>query len=281
MNKTPAISIIIPTKNVASIIEPCLESIQAQTFEDYEVILIDNYSDDCSEQIIKKYPFVRFFEHGPERHAQRRFGVEQARGKNLLFIDADMQLDPELLSECDYILKTQKNTHAIIIPERPIGAPNFWTQCKILERSLYAGDDQIEAARFFRRAAYEDVGGFDTDMIAMEDWDLTKKIRDRGYSITRTQNCLSHDEGYVTLSNIWKKKRYYGSESTGFIAKNGITTVLSKIYFFRPVFYKNLSRIFRQPTLGIGMMALLTVEMIAAGMGIMDRTISLAKIEHD
>lgn len=266
----PLVSIIIPTKNVASHIEPCLQSIKIQkgNFE-IETLVIDNFSNDLTKKICKKYP-ITYLEKGPERHSQRRYGVEKSKGDFLFFLDSDMELDPGLIQAClSRIEKTKAK--ALIIPEKPVGAPNFWTQCKVLERSLYDGDDQTEAARFFIRKTYESVGGFDTKMIALEDWDLTQKVRSKGVKIERISSHIIHQEGYVTLKNLWQKKAYYGGESTQFIKKNGWKSVISKIYFFRPVFYKNFKKIFARPHIGLGMIFLLCWELLAGAYGLIRR----------
>jgi len=269
MSHKPQISVIIPTKNVSHTIDRCLASLEAQRFQDFEIVLIDNFSTDLTKELVtENYPSVRFFEHGPERHTQRAFGVEQSRGKYLFFIDGDMHLEDTVLEQAVARMKRFPHCQALIIPERAWGADNFWTRCKILERNLYAGDDQIEAARFFRRSTYDELQGFDTTMIAMEDWDLTRRARLRNYRIGRIKALIFHNEGYVTLRNIWDKKRYYGQKSHGYIKKHGLRDVVAKIYFFRPVFWRNISTIFRDPRLGLGLVFLLTWELFAGALGV-------------
>jgi glycosyltransferase involved in cell wall biosynthesis len=264
----PEISVIIPVKNGAQTIEKCIESVLAQQGPTFEVIIVDNFSPDITPDICKKYADkIQFFQKGPERHAQRRFGAEKAQGNFLFFIDADMWLENGVLKEA-YELCTQQNAAAVIIPETPFGALNFWTRCKIRERSMYAGDDAIEAARFFNKEAYTSVGGFDTNMISFEDWDLTRKMRSKNKTIKRTMHTIYHDEGYVTLSNIFSKKKYYGSKATDFQEAHGFWSIFKKIYFFRSSFWRFLPKSMRQnKTETFGMIYLLGVELLAGAIG--------------
>ncbi len=71
----------------------------------------------------------------------------------LLFIDADMTLGPQLIDEC-LSVATKSGARGVIIPEISVGE-GFLARCRALEQSCYAGDDAIEAARFYTRSAFE------------------------------------------------------------------------------------------------------------------------------
>lgn len=90
----PKVSIIIPIYNVENYLIRCLESVNDQTFEDFEVILLNDGSTDRSGQIAKEYcethPRFLYFEHtniglGPSRNR----GIELATGEYMMFVDSD------------------------------------------------------------------------------------------------------------------------------------------------------------------------------------------------
>lgn len=59
---TPAISIIIAVKNAAGFLPDCLASVAAQTRQDFELLIIDDHSNDGTEQIARAVPGVRFMQ---------------------------------------------------------------------------------------------------------------------------------------------------------------------------------------------------------------------------
>ena len=88
----PIVSVIITTKNEEKVIKRLIQSVKSQTFKKMEIILIDNYSTDNTLEITKKQG-IKSYLFGPERSAQRNFGVKMAKGNYLLVLDADMELD--------------------------------------------------------------------------------------------------------------------------------------------------------------------------------------------
>ena len=91
------VSVIVTTKNEEDVIGTLLKSIKKQTYPSIETLIVDNHSSDNTIKIAKKYK-VECFTFGPERSAQRNFGAKKSRGKYLLFLDADMELNPRLRS---------------------------------------------------------------------------------------------------------------------------------------------------------------------------------------
>src|SRR3989344_8712585 len=118
MKNNPLISVIITTKNEEDVISNILESINKQTYRNFEIILIDNQSSDRTLNIAKKYT-KKVFTKGPERSAQRNFGVEKARGEYVLILDADMVLTQKVLEEAVKLFKMEKEAGAVVIHAQP------------------------------------------------------------------------------------------------------------------------------------------------------------------
>ena len=95
----PVVSVIVTTKNEDRNIGACLESVVQQSMLPLEMIVVDNYSEDKTAEIALEYG-AKVFELGPERSAQRNYGVEKAQGKYILYLDADMHLSPDVLKDC-------------------------------------------------------------------------------------------------------------------------------------------------------------------------------------
>ncbi|MEM3573404.1 MAG: glycosyltransferase [Nitrososphaeria archaeon] len=122
----PLISIIIPTKNAGSILGDCLEAIRSQSYQNIEIIVVDNYSSDGTQQIAKRCG-ARVIIAGPPpprnnfftAPIQRRIGADHAKGALLFFMDADMILSQGLLGECVRMCKS--GVDAITIAEISFG----------------------------------------------------------------------------------------------------------------------------------------------------------------
>lgn len=97
------LSIIIPIYNAEKYIEPCIDSLIAQDFQDKEILLIDDGSKDSSPQICDdyadKYDYIRVIhkDNGGCSSA-RNFGLKEARGDYIAFVDADDVLDHDFYS---------------------------------------------------------------------------------------------------------------------------------------------------------------------------------------
>lgn len=95
-------SVIIPVYNAARTLRRCLDSLVDQSFDDYELLLINDGSTDGSDAICREYanvyPCIRYFakENGGVSSA-RNLGLEQAKGEYILFVDSDDWLSTETL----------------------------------------------------------------------------------------------------------------------------------------------------------------------------------------
>lgn len=266
----PLISIIVPTKNSELFLKQCLRSIKSQTYKNFEIIVVDNYSTDRTYEIARKYTKL-VFRQGPERSAQRNFGANKSRGEYVLFIDSDMELSVDVVKHCaqqveDYV--GQKKLGGIIIPEKSTGV-GFWAKCKALERSFYVGVDWIEAARFFPKDIFIKVNGFDEKLTSGEDWDLSQRIRNK-YALARIGSFIYHNEGKLMLSETIRKKYYYAKKISPYLKKNSSKNNRDKqmsIIKRYKLFFSNPKKLFSDPAVGIGMLFMKTTEFGVGGIG--------------
>ncbi|HQI46384.1 MAG TPA: glycosyltransferase [Bacteroidales bacterium] len=89
----PFFSIIIPTYNRAQFIVPTIKSVLAQTYTDFELIIVDDASTDNTEEIIKSFSDFRIIylknEKNLERSTSRNIGIKNAKGTYICFLDSD------------------------------------------------------------------------------------------------------------------------------------------------------------------------------------------------
>ena len=95
----PKISIIVPFNNGKKYLERCLNNLSKIKYDDYEIILVDDFSKDNSEQIAKKYNNIKYFYSNEETTGVgnvRNLGIEKASGKYILFVDVDDTIEKDL-----------------------------------------------------------------------------------------------------------------------------------------------------------------------------------------
>jgi len=245
----------------------CLKSVKNQTYGNIELIVADNNSTDDTKAIARKYT-DKVFNKGPERSAQRNFGVSESTGEYVVIIDSDMKLSPQVIENCVRNIEENADNVGVVIPEESFGE-GFWAQCKKLERSFYIGVEWMEAARFFRKSVYQEAGGYDEVMISGEDWDLSQRIAKYG-TITRVNDLIFHNEGRISLYKTIKKKFYYAQKFASYVAKNkDIGATQNQIGLFGRywLFLSQPVKLFRNPIRGLGVLFMKTCEFGFGGMG--------------
>lgn len=259
--KSPLVSITIITKNEEENIVNCLESIKKQSYpqEEIEIIVVDNNSRDKTKEIAKKYT-KNVFNKGPERSAQRNFGMlKKSQGKYLVFLDADMILAPVLIEKAIEKLE-RTNSAALYIPEIVLGK-SFFSHVRRFERSFYNGT-VIDCVRMIRKDIFEKVKGFDMSLTGPEDWDLDKKIRIKGETrlLNKKGAVIFHNENEFNLKNYLSKKNYYSQTFKDYIKKWGendadIKKQFGFWYRYFGVFLENgkWKKLIRQPILSLSM----------------------------
>jgi len=262
---SPLVSIIITTKNSQKFIGSCLKTLKNQSYQNIEIIVVDNFSDDKTKEISLRYT-SKFFEKGPERSAQRNFGAGKAKGKYILILDSDMELMEDVITECVEKIESEKDIKAIIIPEISYGE-SFWAECRALERSCYIGDETIEAARFFEKNTFFEFTGYDEQITGPEDWDLPQRIGKR-YEISRIKSQIRHNEADLSLIRTIKKKYYYSKNFFEYVKKHPEIAKKQINIVFRPAFFRNWRKLVKDPIHTFGFLFMKLCEAIAGVVGI-------------
>lgn len=103
-HKDPQLSVIVPVYNVEKYLEKCLDSILAQTYQDFELIIVNDGSPDNSEAIIQRYAakdnrIVSLKKENGGLSSARNAGIDVARGEFIAFIDSDDWIDATMFEE--------------------------------------------------------------------------------------------------------------------------------------------------------------------------------------
>lgn len=149
----PGVSILVPVYNAEKYLEQCLDSIVNQTYQNLQVVLINDGSSDRSSEICRyfanNYPYIELYEQSNSGVGETRNRLlEKIRGKYFLFVDSDDWMEPEMveilvdvlessdtdIAICDKIVESGKVTHNEL--KRQI-IPEIWDQKKAVELFLY------------------------------------------------------------------------------------------------------------------------------------------------
>lgn len=179
--KGPLISIIIPTFNAASTIAQCLDSIRRQTFKDFEVLIMDGMSSDETRKLADLVSVddsnIHFFcEKDDGTYDAMRKGVASAKGRWLYFLGADDELHDENVL---YVISETLRSHpadmvygdVVLFGDTLFGTDGSryggrFDTAKIIKHCI------CHQAIFYRRSAFEKIGGYDLRYTVCADWDL-------------------------------------------------------------------------------------------------------------
>ena len=181
----PHVSVIIPVYNSAHLIGGALRSVFAQTFQDFEVIVIDDGSDnpDALLSALSEWPaiqYVRQANGGPA--CARNTGIRRATGTIVAFLDADDEWLPEKLErQVEYFFRYPSTglLHTGVVGEvsgRAEAGPPHNAFCDLYHTTFFIKTLTVAIPR----AVLTEVGGFDERReIHVEDWDLWLRIAAR------------------------------------------------------------------------------------------------------
>jgi len=185
------VSVIIPTYNRADTLHLAIKSVLNQTFQDFEIIIVDDASKDNTQEIIRDFNDKRikyiYHELNKGEAAARNTGVKNSSGEYIAFLDDDDEWLPEKLDMQVCILENSPlqvgcvHTAYLIIDKSngmilDIGQPNVRGN---LFRELLIGNYIGPSAVLLRRKCFEEVGLFDEDLPYCVDYDMWIRMAEK------------------------------------------------------------------------------------------------------
>lgn len=185
---TPRVSVLVPSYNYASQLRRCIDSVLAQRYDSFELVISDDASTDESDAIIRSYRDPRLvYERQPRNLGMVpnwRRCLELATGEYLLLLGADDCLKPHMLARCAQVLERDPQiAFCHTAAEFFDGAGKIVSTTGAFKRSyVVAGTELVEgylkgrrvvnSASVFRRSCFEAVGGWSDDYSNCMDLDL-------------------------------------------------------------------------------------------------------------
>jgi glycosyltransferase involved in cell wall biosynthesis len=187
--KTPTFSVIIPTLNEEKFLPHLLDSLVAQSVQNFEVIVVDGNSKDKTQLIARSYDKklpIHVVSKKASLPLQRNLGAAQAQGEWYVFVDADSVFLPYFIQRIGIFIQSHRSM-AFTTWFRP-DSENAKDAVNVLFGNIY-----LEATVIFNRPlapgpltvvhrdAYRSVGGYDEEHAFHEDVDFGLRLGKKGY----------------------------------------------------------------------------------------------------
>jgi glycosyltransferase involved in cell wall biosynthesis len=179
MNGNPIISIVLPTYNGSRYLAGAIASICAQTFTDWELILVDDCSTDTTPHIIAdavaKDGRIRAIRNATNQRLPRslNIGFQQAKGSLFTWTSDDNEYRPDALQAMSEFLREKPEVGVVYCDAMDIDGDgrDLELRCVDEPREL-ACRNVVHACFLYRREVHEALGGYDPSLFLVEDWDF-------------------------------------------------------------------------------------------------------------
>jgi glycosyltransferase involved in cell wall biosynthesis len=216
---TPKVSVVVCAYNAERTMRRCLESLRRLDYSNFEAIVVDDGSCDATPQIAAEFPEFRLLRQ-PNKglSAARNAGMQAALGELIAYTDSDCVVDPHWLT---FMVRSMNEGGF-----DSCGGPNYppheegWIEgcvaaapgapCHVL-----IGDDRAEhlagCNMVFRKAALEEIGGFDSQFTAAgDDVDICWRLTEAGYLLGYCPSAFVWHFRRNTIKAYYAQQRGYG-----------------------------------------------------------------------
>lgn len=210
----PTVSVVIPCYRHARYLPEAVESVVAQTFRDWEVIIVDDASPDdtaaVAQRLIERHgDRIRLVAVGENRGVAeaRNAGIRDARGEFILPLDADDRLLPTMIAHAMQILAWHPQVSVAYGQYRMFGDRSELVRPSRFDPLLLPETNFVPYCSLYRRELWSDVGGyftFEPGTGGYEDWDFWLSAIERGHTMRLVEEVLFeyrvHPGGRYALS---------------------------------------------------------------------------------
>ncbi len=199
--QNPTVSVVIPTYNRAHIVGRAVKSVLGQTYQDWEIVVVDDGSKDDTRAAVEAFhePRIRFIAH--ERNqgqcAAWNTGINAARGKYVAFLDSDDEWLPEKLAKSVEAFGKHDERVGLVYSGKMLLEENgtvLGVRTPTLQGNVH---DALLAWDFIgsctrvvvRRDVLRQVGGFDLSLPSCDDWDLWIRVS-KVSEVAAIEECL-------------------------------------------------------------------------------------------
>lgn len=221
----PFVTVMIPAHNEENVITETVNNILGIDYPNFEVIVIDDRSEDNTAEVIKKLEaehenvkaIIRSKDDFPGKSAVLNDAMKFAKGEAILVFDADATVEPDILKIMIPALEPQ-DVGAVqarkIIRNKDY---NILTKCQnneyTLDTHFQAGRDAIKGAvelrgngELIKRTALDDIGGWNNYTIT-DDLDMSTRLHLKGWDVRFCPDAKVYEEGVIYLFPLYRQRR--------------------------------------------------------------------------
>ncbi len=196
---SPKISVIVPCYNYGHFICETIDSVLAQTYSDYEIIIIDDGSDDGTTPAViaseaQKDERIKVITHPKNKgvSAARNSGIKAARGKYILPLDSDDRIAPTHLEKTGALIIKEK-ADLVCTHYKCFGERNhicyISNDAKAIKRRL-PFTNAFPVCSLYKKSAWQEFEGYDEELFGYEDWDLWLHFAEAGKKLVLLDEVL-------------------------------------------------------------------------------------------
>jgi glycosyltransferase involved in cell wall biosynthesis/tetratricopeptide (TPR) repeat protein/GT2 family glycosyltransferase len=194
----PTVSVIVPLYNAAAFIAETLQSVVNQSYQDWEIIVVNDGCTDNSIEIVRK--FIRknsersiyiIEQKNQGETAARNRGIGECRGKYVLPLDADDKIHPHMLEKCVRVLEESSDISIVYTDVQEFGDKHRMVPAAEYSLSTLCKFNYIVSCALFRKEVWEKARGYNANMKdCYEDWDFWICAGEKGFVGKRIPEAL-------------------------------------------------------------------------------------------
>ncbi len=172
------VSVIVPCYKQADYLPETLDSVLAQTYSNWECVIVNDGSPDNTDEVVDRYltqdfrfKYIKQQNSGPS--VARNTGIENSCGEFILPLDADDLIAPTYLEKAVEVFNKDENTKLVYCKADKFGLVNKPWVLEEYNYDRFIWDNSIFCTAMFKRSDYIKTGGYNVNMTrGLEDWDF-------------------------------------------------------------------------------------------------------------
>ena len=193
-----SVSVIVPCYNYAKYLEECIASIANQTFNDYEIVVVNDGSTDNFQEVAGrlslKFNGIRIKIINQKNSGQpaiaRNNGISSALGEFILCLDADDKISSNFLTKSMRLFNVHPKISIVYPNLQEFGDRYNYTDYGELNQDTLIIANTLPIASIFRKKAWVDAGGFKTNVPGYEDWDFWISCQESGHKAMNVKDVI-------------------------------------------------------------------------------------------